>query len=72
MTPRLSDIDLHVDGVTQSEMVAGRMARDELIIRAARRGNWICKEADRMAALARQMGCYGGSPWDEDVGEDDL
>ena len=68
---RLSDIDLRVDGISQSEIVEGRMARDELITRAARRGDPICKEAEALAIMARQMGCYGGSPWDEEL-EDDL
>ncbi len=72
-SPRnLSDVDPIVDGTTQSEIVADRIARDELITRSARRGNWICAEADRMAVLARSMGCYGGSPWDENLEDDEL
>ena len=69
---RLNDIDPRVDGVTQSEIVENRLARDELITRAARRGDPICKEAEALAIMVRQMGCYGGSPWDEELGEDDL
>ena len=69
---RLSDIDLRVDGISQSEIVEGRMARDELITRAARRGDPTCRDSDRLASMIRQMGHYCGSPWDEEIGEDDL
>lgn len=67
----LSFLDLHVDGTTADEVVAARHARDALITRAARKGNWICAEADRLATEARQLGCYGGSPWDESYDEAD-
>ena len=73
MSPmQLSDIDPRVDGVTQDEIVENRIARDELIARVARRGDPICQEAEALAAIALKMGCYGGSPWDEDLEEDDL
>lgn len=58
------------DDVSAAEVVAGRLARDELITRAAHKGSWICAEADRLAAEARRLGCYGGSPWDEDYDGD--
>lgn len=67
----LSDLDIHIDGTTASEVVAARLARDELITRSARKGSWICAEADRLAADARRTGCYGGSPWDEHYVEGD-
>lgn len=67
----LSSLDPHVDGTTAAEVVAARISRDDLITRSARKGSWICAEADRLAAEARRAGCYGGSPWDEQYDEDD-
>ncbi len=69
---RLSDIDLAVDGFTADDVVRQRLARDTELKKAAARGNWFASEAMRLAAEARQIGCYGGSPWDEEISDEDM
>lgn len=67
---KLSNVCIHVDGITQDEIMEDRAALTQLIIRNARRGDKIARQALDMMQIGSAMG-YNAEV-DEEVEEDEI
>lgn len=66
----LSDINIHLHGFTQDDVIEGRHIRNEWIHQAATNGNRICLESERLFLEAKLMGI--DVTYTEDLDDDDL